>query len=332
MQETERGNRAHYSGIQLCGDVWGCPHCSAIIRARRAIEIQNAIFEHMSNGGGILLVTQTLRHHQGDDLELMLDVLTKAQRRMVSSRWWTKVKKRFGVIGYVRTIEITHGRNGWHPHFHFVYFLARPISQDEAGMLQAEMFGRWAGNVEFFGGKMPNEHGVDVKSVEGIEAAGAIAHYVGKPAEEKAAVSVSSEVARGDMKSSDGGITPFELLDSNDEKSLRLWDAYVKATKGRRAFYWSNGLRKALGLDVEATDEEIMDESQNVGESVVHIPAKVYSERVKPFPDVAAAILESVESGDLAAVAEMLGCRQENRDVFNVDTGELLSREIHLAA
>lgn len=331
MQETERGNRAHYHGIQLCGDVWGCPHCSAIIRARRAEEIERAVALHVSNGGGVLLVTQTLRHHKGDDLDNMLDVLRLAQKRMVSSRWWRSVKESFGIVGYVRTLEITHGANGWHPHFHFVYFTERPIEQGEADRIQGEIVGRWAGNVLHFGGKMPNGHGVDVKAVEGMEAAEAVAAYVGKQAEGKAAA-VSSEVARGDLKSADGGIVPFELLDSQDEKSLYLWDVYTTATKGRRAFYWSNGLRKKLGLLEEATDAEIMEESQDVGEAVVFVPADVYQKRVYPFPNVSAAVLEAVERGDLEAVAALLGCRHEARDVFDVRTGELLSREIHYAA
>jgi hypothetical protein len=72
-----------------------------------------------------------------------------------------------------------------------------------------------------------------------------------------------AELARHDLKRGRAGsVMPFELLDRDDARSRALWVEYVEVTRGRRAIFWSKGLRALLGLDVERTDDEVMADTE----------------------------------------------------------------------
>jgi hypothetical protein len=36
-----------------------------------------------------------------------------------------------GFVGTIRTVEVTYGRNGWHPHVHAVVLNERPLEVDQ---------------------------------------------------------------------------------------------------------------------------------------------------------------------------------------------------------
>ncbi|MFL0816173.1 hypothetical protein, partial [Vibrio parahaemolyticus] len=69
------------------------------------------------------------------------------------------------------------------------------------------------------------------------------------------------------------GLTPWGLLqasllgDDDDyptEKANALFLVYANAFSGQRQLYWSNGLRKALHISKEQTDEEIVNKPDDV--------------------------------------------------------------------
>ena len=55
--------------------------------------------------------------------------------------------------------------------------------------------------------------------------------------------------------------TPWDLLAAvhleGDADALDLWHTWERDSKSKRALTWTRGLRRLVGLDVEATDEEI---------------------------------------------------------------------------
>lgn len=132
---------AGFSGVERCGSIWSCPHCSAVIRAGRAVEIEQAVKYHQETvGGSVLFFTGTLRHHQGDKLEVTMDAILEGWRRLTAGRPWKRIKEKYQVSGYIRSIEVTLGRHSWHPHAHVLMFLDSDISPDQLEELRPVLY------------------------------------------------------------------------------------------------------------------------------------------------------------------------------------------------
>lgn len=255
---------AGYTGIERCSSIWACPHCGSVIRAGRALEIQQAVEAHQDAGGDLLFFTGTLRHHQGDDLATTLDAVLEAWRKMVGNRPWKTCKDQLKISGYIRSIEVTYGGHGWHPHAHILLFLDEEISAEKLAEFKTWLFTAWAEAVEKAGGKRPNEQGLDLQRVD--KKGKVLAQYISKIQDEKK-WTAGAEMARSDVKNGRGqSITPLQLLDeeTNMPATRRgaLWREYYLATKGRRAITWSRGLKARYEVG-EHTDEEILDESES---------------------------------------------------------------------
>lgn len=260
---------AGYSGVERCSSVWACPHCSAVIRAGRAAEIEHAVKAHQEQGGEVIFFTGTVRHHAGDKLGSTLDSVLVGWKKMLQSRAWARLKEIYSLSGYVRAIEVTHGQHSWHPHVHALLFLDQAVPADAWDELGAALFTLWADSVVRAGAKRPTEKGLDLRRLDGDGRV--LSAYLAKVQDEKRSKStwgVGAEVARTDVKSGRGqSVTPFQLLDddtddySEDERA-RLWREYYSATKGRRAITWSRGLKKRFDLG-EKTDAEVQDEADS---------------------------------------------------------------------
>lgn len=290
---------AHFSGLERCGSIWACPVCSAVIRAARAREIALALERAHERGHGVAFVTLTLRHTAADSLALNLDHLLEAWRHV--QRWssWKRLAKRLRHLGTIRAVEITLGGHGWHPHAHFALIFDRPLSEAERASFEGELAAIWQRAVQKVGGRLPSlEHGVNVKLADGDGVQ--IAGYLGKVQETvgKQRLKIAQELARGDLKHGRAGsVTPFELLDdeTGSRRTRALWFEYVTATKGRRAFGWSRGLRELLVPDLEdLTDEEVLERAER-GDLVGLIHKDDYDRDYRDSPQRLHAALCDVE-------------------------------------
>lgn len=314
---------AHYSGVERCASIWACPVCSAVIRAERAVEIQRAVEAHQATGGGVAMVTLTLRHRSGDDLGLLLDALLRGWQRLIAGAPWERQKARLGIAGFVRAVEVTWGGNGWHPHMHALVFTEGQMSEGAAAAFQGWVLDRWQGIVTRLGAQMPNAaHGVRVDRADGHGKV--VAAYLAK-VQEASRAKVGTELARFDLKTGRGGnLMPFELLDpvirqdGDDDHAARvLWLTYQAATHGRRAITWSRGLRDRLGLDAERTDDEIIEDTE-ARVQLLTVPGPAY-DRARAEPAVLAAVLDAVERGHLALAASIIG----GTILYDETTGEV---------
>ena len=233
------------------------------------MDIAAAAARHQEQGGGLLFLTLTLRHHQGQRLDVLLGGLLDAFRGLIRGAPWDRMKKRYGWRGQVRATEVTWGEaNGWHPHLHLLAFLDRPLTVAELDQLEAWLFDRWEAMVTRRGfGSVTRQHGVKLELVRSGEDVG---QYVAKVQER----AVGLEMARGDLKRGRQAdrLTPFELLDAamdGEAWAVDRWHEYESATKGRRCIEWSRGLREALGLGEEKSDEDVVAESIVSDETLV---------------------------------------------------------------
>lgn len=277
------GKPAHWSGLERCGSIWACPVCSAVIRAGRAREIQHAVDEHRKAGGGVLMVTLTLRHRLLDPLDVGLDASLKGWHVLTKGRQWRRIKADLGLVGTIRALEVTFGRNGWHPHAHALLLLEGEPTGGQVIELENDLAQLWPRIVTKLGARTPDrQHGVKVTSI------GSAADYIAKVQEHDRA---GLELARGDLKDGRrGSLMPFELLDGVANRAL--WLEYVEATHGRRAITWSRGLKARYGVE-DLTDLDIIEDTE-ADELVMLLEAGVY-DAIRNDPVALTGVLESAE-------------------------------------
>ncbi len=253
---------AVYVGLWSCGSVWACAVCATRISERRRKELSAAVMAWESRGGRVVLVTYTIRHKRGDDLGASVKGLLAARAASRSGRWAVQFKDRFGVVGSVRALEVTHGQNGWHPHLHELLFVAGGADQEQIG---AQLRERWASMVGKAGLRDVNSHGVDVQIADL-----SVTEYVAKFGRERSWTEAHELTKAVTKQARSGGRTPSELLAAatwdEDAAARRLWVEYARTFKGKRQLCWSRGLRDELGLDAEKSDEELVAERQEPGQ------------------------------------------------------------------
>ena len=114
---------AHYSGLSTCGSTWACPVCEPKIANARALEISRAAAGWDRAGNSVFMVTFTASHALGMLLSALIMLISSAFRFTISGRPWRTLKDAVGIVGTIRSMEVTHGLNGWHPHLHVLVFV-----------------------------------------------------------------------------------------------------------------------------------------------------------------------------------------------------------------
>ncbi len=265
--------RARYGNLQTCGSVWACPICSAFVSERRAGELRQALDKHSATGGSAGFATFTSSHAVTDSLESSLAAFLAAFRRLTSKPSYARLRKRWGVLGFVRVLEVTHGRHGWHVHVHVLYFFSG--AQDLASLceFENELFPLWESAASRSQLRMSRRYGLQVKPTYGtVEAY--LAKFGNGPRWD-----VAREMAKGHLKQGRSiaglrSLSPWELLAAAHAGDVRcgvLFKEYALRFKGRAQLYWSPGLRALLLGDETATCDQAVastpdDDAQLAGE------------------------------------------------------------------
>lgn len=282
VRYNENTCRAHYSNVQRCGSVWLCPVCSAQISEGRRQELKDGVKKHVKeHGGSVYLMTLTNRHHVGDNLQALLAGQQKALKYFWSDRKPKEKFKALGKVGHIIATEVTHGKNGWHPHFHILLFFERSINIKAARRFFAK---HWQHCCKKSGLKMPSvKRGCDLR--DGSMAA----RYISK-------WGVEDELTKGHTKRGrDDNCTPFDLLRLSEdgcEKSGRLFKQFAQAFKGKRQLSWSRGLKDLL-LVAEQSDEMLATKTDKDSIEVREIALEIW--RLIKLYRVRADFLRAVE-------------------------------------
>jgi len=271
--------RAFWSGLQTCGSA-SCPVCGPKIGERRKGEVLKFVEWAEGAGARLLFLTLTAPHRpydHGGDLASFTASLAAAYKHARSGSKATRFRKRVGEVGWVRSFDYTHGRNGHHGHYHILAAVCSDVSN--ADFLDG-VRSLWRLGCVKAGLLDPNDAkqmaafekiGVDVRSCDG--GADGAARYLVKD-------EVAAEVARPDAKrkglGAEGLLRIAAGLDvgplSKDGRPLysparagRLWLEFVAATFGQSRVQFQPGLKKRIGLD-EKTDEEVADEEREASD------------------------------------------------------------------
>lgn len=261
---TEDGERVSYlTNVQRCGSPWICPTCGPKIRQQRAGEIETAALAHIEQGGALYTMIVTLPHNAPDWLSVTWDVLAQGYRRMMGGRGWRRDRETYGIEGYIRADEVTHGVNGWHPHAHPLLFTAGSLSDNELEALADNLHGRWSRYVQRRGFRAPARHLCALAPVRSREGIAAYIVKAGLDGQDHAK-RLGLEMARGDLKRGErDGVkrteSVWEIAEraaAGSERDRELWREYERDSKGKWPVRWSRGLKARYGIG-EASDEEL---------------------------------------------------------------------------
>ncbi|WP_424712482.1 protein rep [Kitasatospora acidiphila] len=306
--------------LQRAGTAWeevGGEHQDVLLRAKSAwirIDKGTAIGDEGQvlaaaegrQAGGLGMLTLTLRHYERHTLKQLLAWQREAWKRSLgqnAGRAWRMAKVEYGVAGFVRAWEVTYGENGWHPHWHILVLFEQPLTPERGAALEELIYQQWAAALRAVGAYLPDrEHGVKL-DLSGHGEGGALARYLMKYQDGKAAWTTAAEMTRQDIKAGrEGHLTPFEiarsfLVGEPDPVKVGLWREYETDARGMRALYFSNGLKKRLALicDMdERTDDQIAAEEAK-GEPLAVFPAEVWHRHVVRHRGRSLALLRAAE-------------------------------------
>lgn len=250
VKDVEKG-RTEYSGVLTCDSRWMCPLCAAKITERDRVELQHGMVLWKCCGGVTYLLTFTFPHDVTMQLREGVEKMQRAQALMKGKRAYKKIMAAAGVVGAVKALEVTYGKNGWHPHVHMLVF----ARAGQEGVL-ADVRELWAAAVAAVGLGNVNEHGFDCRG--GDFAADYVAKFGKEPSDETRSAAgawwtASHELTKGHTKQTMRlkGATPFTLLRwcrEGDAQAGALFAEYAAAFKGKSQLYWSPRLRKKLDL------------------------------------------------------------------------------------
>jgi hypothetical protein len=263
-------NKANYTNVMRCANAWGCPVCAAIISEHRKCEVKEAMDWWKKQGGSVLLLTLTVPHYSDTDIKQLKKDLKKAYGKFFKGVRASKdMFERWQIKHYISCFEITHGINGFHPHYHVLLFVPYSLGKQSLPGIKQDMYKVWKDCCLKAGLDEPSEkHGLDLQA--GNEAGAYVAKW-----------GLEHEMTKGHIKKGkENNRTPFDILrsytDSENQADANLFKLYYFAFKGTRQLNWSKGLKKLVSKAEEKTDQEIVDDTDNVAEMLFKLDIEMW--------------------------------------------------------
>ena len=263
----------HYKGLAICGNVWTCPLCASKIQERRRQEVALLAVYAATINRQTVMVSYTFPHRVDQPLSMLLRLQQAAIKKLRGSRSYMQLMKASEYSGRVRSLEVTHGQNGWHPHTHELLLVGHDVCP---GQLQNHLALLWLKACQAVGLFLPErdeasaflQHAVDVRS--GDEGAAA---YIAKM-DDQTKWGISHELTKSSSKQGRrAGRHPFHL--AMEPSTGNLFVEYVHAMKGQRQLVWSRDLKKAVGL-TDKSDEEIAEEQSSKVDDEIVVPNEAW--------------------------------------------------------
>ncbi len=287
------------SGLVTCGSPWSCLSCSYKVRSKRARQVATAVAAHVALGGGVLFGTFTMSHERGEPLDRTWSILSDGWKYMTSGRQWVEFKETFGLVGTIKTVEVTHGLNGWHPHLHVLFFVDAPMNdfdrEHDYRQFRASLRERW---IRRFAMKhkrdVSQEFGTRFDPVKADES-DKIGIYCTK---------VGYELAMADQKigRSEGQRHPFAIAhdaaEYGDKADVMLLREWITASKGKRSIHWSGAqLKSYVAEDIDKSDQELAEEEQVGDESLLVVDRDLWRQLVSAETSARSEFLQLFEDG-----------------------------------
>lgn len=289
--EVTGQRRASFGGLQTCGLVWRCPACAARISETRRRQVNDGLAWAKAHGFRVAMLTLTARHGASDELAELLGGMKIAKQMFHRHRAWRRIKPQ--VVAMLTATEVTHGRNGWHPHFHVVVIVRTSEAEAALGRLgdvwRASLRGQCL------------DGAAAAFDCQGASAAGS---YIAK-------WGAAEELTLGGKKRArSGGKTPLQLLEAakaGSEDAAVLWLKYAAAFNRRTQL---DGLKRLVDLcgieqisDEDAAKDEHQEGQDRDDEPIVNIDSETWRARARARRTD---VLDAAETGGAAAVRRVI--------------------------
>lgn len=270
---SKQHGKAFFDGLQTCGNVWTCPVCAAKVQERRRLEIAKAM-EHFykTEKRQAVMVTFTFPHKNFMKLKDLLNKQAEGFNFLRKGKQWDKFKEENCFEGLIRSLEVTYGANGWHPHTHELWFVNSKVDGAKfievvkekwkkacikSGLLDANDLNQL---------KAFEEYSVDIRF--NCDTSDYLAKVDNKD-NLKSYWGADRELAKATSKGKrDGkGMHPFQLVVDN---KYDLFIEYVDAIRGKAQLFWSRGLKSKVGIE-DKTDEELSKEKEDNADIITMI-------------------------------------------------------------
>lgn len=325
--KSKTTNKAFFAGLMSCANSRTCPICSAKISERKANEMRTAFNIGRAEKLSISLFTLTAPHHSGDKIDELVPKISLALQHFWRGATAQRFKSRFGIIGNIRSFEIRHGDNGWHPHFHIIIFSKNDLpmtNRDSKGRINKEqsqawndLLARWQKCCVRAGLSAPNKYGMDIQNGahagEYISKFGSDDEILKTKSGKSISWDMADEMTKGNTKTGrKGSSSPWDLLAlsvDGETKEIKqanklLFLFYARAMQGVNLIRWSRGLRNYFDLGAQATDEEILQQEEDKADLLCHIQPYEWEYIIKN--KLRALVLQLAENGGADAIAQLL--------------------------
>lgn len=302
-------NKAFMSGLSICGSVWSCPVCAAKIQERRRIEIAQGFDWAYANNKKMIMVTFTIPHYANQRLDELITKMREAFSGLRAGKPWANITKRVGYRGLIRSLEITIGENGWHPHTHEAWIVDKDTDTEA---LRDRVAARWL--------TMCERAGIVAKSSEAAFLARSVnimdncstSDYLAKQ-DDSRNWGIDRELASASSKKSRSvkGFHPFGLLAEHAEGGEGRKDAgarfieYATTMRDKRCrqIFWSHGLKKLVGLE-DKQDEQLAEEQTDKADMLGLLDSEQWRLIIKHQSK--SDVLDAAENGGWGAVMTLI--------------------------
>lgn len=310
VQRGSDGN-CWYTGLATCSSVWECAVCAHRRKRSVANEIQGVVHAWQNRGvegATAYMLTLTVRHGWNDDLARLHSDVMAAWKRFQQGKSWKVFKARYGVET-IRSVEVTHGPNGFHPHIHCLVLVDRPLPSEPEYAPDDEHVP--CGSPAWFKRRWEAAvlHAMAEKHMPRREYGAVIspahrADYLSKMSLELADPSASKTVGEEHR-------TPWQILgdawerrDSADNIDRWLWRKYAAAMAGRRFVAYSKGLRSIR--DVVRHQLEVDEAAEHEAATEAAFIWRDDWDRAREVPWFRPMLLDAAESGSSERVRAVL--------------------------
>lgn len=304
---------AFYGDVSTCGSVWACPVCAAKIQNRRRPEVQRVVDWAYENGYQVTMITFTFPHRAFDRLADLLAGQKAAFTAFRSGKAWQNFKAYYGFVGLVRSLELTHGKNGWHPHTHELW-ITKTLSEARKGVFESAIRKRWRNCCVKSGlldSTSPSQvFAFDLHSVDFSYDVSTSDYLVKQDNSRK--WGVDAEMTAAASKVGSDGVTPtihpHEFLVRQQPGDDARYREYVTGMHGKSQLFWSQRLKELCGLK-DISDEEIAKEQTEKADLLAHLTDSQW--KVVRGNDALSELLDAAEFGGWASMRNLLlslGC------------------------
>lgn len=228
-----------------CQSPSSCVVCSSAIAKARGEWLTDVFVSADSMGMHISMLTLTVRHNRHQPLSDLLKAMESAYTNVQATQAYKKLRVKYRAK-FVRVLEVTHGKNGWHPHFHIAIIHDRGVDYQDFRM---ELQRIWIKNLTRAGLEAPLPD-VAVNIVENASNEQR-SWYLTKAS----GMSSLEFTSKGSKRASNGnlGIWQVHALAVEGDPVAKLnWLEYEKAIIGKRIISPSRGMADFFGVEWKA--------------------------------------------------------------------------------